>query len=221
MEVILSVEQMNALTATLLFQCNIIHELGLPRITPERLRSYCDRYDASPLVHYLLTDFPLLRSFMLLGLPSQDTTYNMLVHAVITNNKDIFELLLETPDTDVNFCLASNYTALHFAALFGRVELFHRLVQHGANINAKTKKGKTALSIVLSRKVDCYDFVLLCCHFGAHVTRRMVSNSSGRLHDLLANVRRAQKIGRDIGMNITPSVLSKYDTTEAEKEESS
>ena len=211
MEVILSVEQMNALTATLLFQCNVIHELGLPHVTPERLRSYCECYDAAPLVQYLLTNFPLLRSFMLLGLPSHSTTYNMLVHAVITNNVDVFDLLLETPETDVNTLLASDFTPLHFAALFGRSHFFHRLLQHGAKINAKTKKGKTPLSVVLSQKNPSYDLVLLSCQFGARVTRRMVSNSSGLLHELLANTRRAQKISRDTGMDITHSVLSKYE----------
>lgn len=214
MEVILSVEQMNKITATLLFQCNIIHELGLPRITPERLHNYCERYNPAPLVQYLLNDVPLLRSFMMLGLSPQGESYNILIHAIITNNMDIFNLALETPDTDVNCRLANDYTALHFAALFERGHFFRRLLQYGAKIDVKTKKGKTPLNVILSRIDDCYDLVFLCCQFGARVTRKMVANSTGELHELLVNVRRAQKISRDTGMDITSSVLSKYDTSQ-------
>lgn len=55
------------------------------------------------------------------------------------------ELLREGADVNRAAPLKENATPLHFAALNGHAEVARLLIQHGAKIDAESKRGRTAL----------------------------------------------------------------------------
>ena len=53
-------------------------------------------------------------------------------------------MLLEAPGADVNAVNEADFTALHGAAFRGLDEVIQILVEHGANIDARDFRGRTA-----------------------------------------------------------------------------
>jgi hypothetical protein len=208
MEVFLDEEQCNELTATLLFQCNISTELDLPHVTAEKLLAYVNKFNVSTLVSYLVHNFSLLRSFCAIGLPLEGKNYNILIYSIIADKENIFNLMLEL-GANVNAVLDGDFTPLHFAALYNRSDFMQELMSAGADSNAISKKGKTALGIAIRRKNTSQ--ILMCCTHGATVTREMCDAASGDIVDFLTNVRRAQKIKRSTGIDMIPDIISRYE----------
>lgn len=208
MEVFLDEEQCNELTATLLFQCNISTELDFPHVTPEKLLAYINKFNAAPLVSYLVHNFPLLRSFCAIGLPLEGKNYNILIYSIIADKQNIFELMLEL-GANVNSVLDGDFTPLHFAALYNRSDFMQELMSAGAESNAVSKKGKTALGIAIRRKNTSQ--ILMCCSYGATVTREMCDTASGDIVQLLTNIRRAQKIKSGTGIDMVPDIIARYE----------
>jgi len=83
-------------------------------------------------------------------------------------NTEVMDLLLEN-GADVNSALkgkdAAGWTALHFAAVNGDLELAEYLVSHGADVNHTSDEGSTALSLARQEKNE--DLVKLLKKHGA------------------------------------------------------
>lgn len=83
-------------------------------------------------------------------------------------NTEVMDLLLEN-GADVNSALkgkdAAGWTALHFAAVNGDLELAEYLVSHGSDVNYTSDEGSTALSLARQEKNE--DLVKLLKKHGA------------------------------------------------------
>lgn len=78
---------------------------------------------------------------------------NVLSLAVVVNNKDMVEYLIEK-GADVNAKAGEDMTALIWAASESNFEMVKLLIEEGAKVNQQTKKGHTALhSAVLDDKI--------------------------------------------------------------------
>ena len=82
------------------------------------------------------------------------STFGILSKKVST---DVMDLLLEN-GADVNSALisknAAGWTALHFAAINGDIELVEYLILKGANVNHTSNEGSTALSLARQEKYE-------------------------------------------------------------------
>lgn len=70
----------------------------------------------------------------------------LLINAVFTKRIKVAEYLLKR-GAAVNFQDKRKYTALHFAANKGNIEMIKLFVKHGADINAKNISGDTPLML--------------------------------------------------------------------------
>jgi len=82
------------------------------------------------------------------------STFGILSKKVST---DVMDILIEN-GADVNSALisknAAGWTALHFAAINGDIELAEYLILQGANVNHTSDEGSTALSLARQEKYE-------------------------------------------------------------------
>ncbi len=83
------------------------------------------------------------------GLPQGAVILSRTQHAFFAEEFDTLENLLEE-GWDINSPIIpedEDYTPLHYAALNEMFDIIQFLVKHGADVNAKTDDGETALDI--------------------------------------------------------------------------
>ncbi|WP_257264172.1 ankyrin repeat domain-containing protein [Endozoicomonas sp. ONNA2] len=105
---------------------------------------------------------PLIRLMVNAGLkidtPCDDDKGKMLVHAVRENNCELVEFLLDK-GAKVDDEIDKEGTALHLAVRLGQPEIIDMLIQHGANINARSfHMGMKALH--LAARLDQPDSII-------------------------------------------------------------
>ena len=87
--------------------------------------------------------------------------YTILHQAAEKGMLDIVEWLLAANDIDVNVKDCNDVTPLMLAVEAGRYELMRWLVEHGANVNSQTNKGKTCLWFAVCRgRVEALDWLV-------------------------------------------------------------
>ncbi len=94
----------------------------------------------------LADDYPSIRKLVLFD--KDGLTFGSYVYDFIwkTGNLGHFDQFIETGCLDVDHpCDGRNVTLLHLAARFGITELATRLIEHGANVNAKDIDGYSPL----------------------------------------------------------------------------
>ncbi|CAG0902443.1 unnamed protein product [Darwinula stevensoni] len=72
--------------------------------------------------------------------------------AVIGNHISIVEQLTARPNLQIHSAAENGVTALHFAAVGGKDAILVHLLQHGAEVNAKDRFGKTALDMAIENE---------------------------------------------------------------------
>ena len=75
-----------------------------------------------------------------------------LTASIKRNYEDVFELLLKRGADVDGYILIDRWTALHWAAYFGRTNLTSILLRHNANLNTCDHWGKTPLHIAVSER---------------------------------------------------------------------
>ena len=100
--------------------------------------------------------------------------FTALHRAVINNNSQMLEILLQSPDLDINITNDAGETPLYYAAKFGKSSIvFRLLVTPGIDINRKANNNQTPLDIARKQKnTECVKHLL---RFGAQS-----SNASNR-----------------------------------------
>ena len=78
-----------------------------------------------------------------------------------SRNEDVVLLLLSHKEIDVNACDVTGRTALHYAAYSGLVATCKRLLEQGANVNARDSRGSTPLFVSLNYPEDAAIHLLL------------------------------------------------------------
>lgn len=84
-----------------------------------------------------------------------------LIRAVRSGRESIVKLLLEAPHVDIEAQDNAGETALMWAAYFGYTNMIKLMIQMGANVNAQSKHGSTALinGAIAHHKEKCVDAV--------------------------------------------------------------
>ena len=71
----------------------------------------------------------------------------LLSYSIKRNNIDNFNLILTSPNLDLNYQNKEGNSYLHIAILFEREEMIKTLIKKGININMKNNEGNTPLHI--------------------------------------------------------------------------
>lgn len=83
--------------------------------------------------------------------------------SILYDDIECAEALLSAPSIKVDMMNSSGLTALQYAASKSKSEFVDLLIQHNANVNAKTRKGRTILDILDSKSdEECIESVLSC-----------------------------------------------------------
>ena len=84
--------------------------------------------------------------------------------AAFTNSVTIINWLLKNHHFDIDVRCSMGSTTLMQAAMYNRLDAAKTLVSHGADINAKSRRGETALQLAVNRKHnDIYNFIIKKC----------------------------------------------------------